>query len=319
MLIVRTPLRISLFGGGTDFPAYYEKHGGCVLSTAINKYIYVIISPRIDNKIRVSCTHIQTTHHVDRLKHELIREAMRLIGMPNGVEIITIGDVPSGMGLGSSSTVTVGLLKAMHIYCHDEVSDEIIAQEACRIERDVLKKPIGVQDQYIASYGGFRFINFLPNEIDVSKDMAKHRLALQERLMLFSTGTSRKAVDVLGEQQNRIAKNRHKLDEIRDIAIRATEMVCRASYDSVGHLLDDSWTIKRKLAPNITNPRIEQLYAKAMKAGALGGKITGAGGGGFLLIYSPLEKKDAIRKALKELKELPFAFEPDGSKVIFND
>jgi len=318
MLITRTPLRVSLFGGGTDFPAYYEKNGGCVLTTAINKYVYVIIKPRIDNKVRVSCTHIQTVRHTKDLKHELIREAMSLTGMPNGVEITTIGDIPAGMGLGSSSSIIVGLLKAMHIYCHNEVSDDIIAREACMIERDILHKPIGVQDQYIASYGGLRFIQFSNSGVSVSPDISNHRRALQDRFMLFSTGVTRKSSDVLTEQEHEIAKNRPILDEMRDLASFAFEKVSRASYDAVGHLLDRSWILKRKLASNITNPKIDRLYHKAMKAGALGGKVAGAGGGGFLLIYSPPEKKDAIRKALRELRELPFAFEPEGTKVILN-
>jgi D-glycero-alpha-D-manno-heptose-7-phosphate kinase len=319
MLITRTPLRVSLFGGGTDFPSYYEKNGGCVLTTAINKYIYVIIKPRIDNNVRVSYTHIETTHYFAKLKHELVREAIRLTGMPSGVEIITIGDVPAGMGLGSSSTVLVGLLKAMHTYCHNEVSDEIIAQEACTIERDVLNKPIGIQDQYIAAYGGLRFIQFSDEGVVVSEDLSEHRSPLQDRLMLFSTGVSRKSSDILTEQERKIAKNSHLLNEIRDIAYSAMKKVSEASYDDVGHLMDSNWKIKRKLASHITNPKVDELYEQAKKLGALGGKIVGAGGGGFLLIYSPLDKKDAIRSIFKEWKELPFSFEPEGTKVIFND
>jgi D-glycero-alpha-D-manno-heptose-7-phosphate kinase len=318
MLITRTPLRVSLFGGGTDFPSYYSKNGGCVLTTAINKYIYVIIKPRIDNNIRVSYTHIETTHYFAKLKHELVREAIRLTGLPNGVEIITIGDIPSGMGLGSSSTALVGLLKAMHVYCHNEVSDDVIAKEACAIERDMLNKPIGVQDQYIASYGGLRFIEFSNSGVVVSHDMEKHRLPLQDRFMLFSTDITRKSSTVLTEQKHKIDKNRPALDKIRGLALSAMKELSRASYDAVGLLLDESWTIKRGLASNVSNNKIDELYKKAKDAGALGGKITGAGCGGFLLIYSPPEKKDAIRNALKELKELPFAFEPEGTKVIFN-
>jgi len=317
MLITRTPLRVSLFGGGTDFPSYYKKNGGCVLPTAINKYVYVIIKPRTDNQIRVCHTHIETTHYFEKIKNDLIREAIRLTGLPNGVDIITIGDLPSGMGLGSSSSALVGLLKAMHVYCHNDVSNEVLAQEACMIERDILKRPIGVQDQYIAAYGGLRFIQFMKS-IWVGPDLKEHREALQERLLLFSTGVSRKSSDVLTEQVHKIAKNRHELDEMKDIASKGVERLCGAFYDAVGGLLDDSWRIKRKLAPNITNPKIEYIYDKAMRAGALGGKIVGAGAGGFLLIYCPLGKKDAIKRIFKGWNELPFALEPEGTKVIFN-
>ena len=318
MLITRTPLRVSLFGGGTDFPSYYEKNGGCVLTTAINKYVYVIIKPRIDNNIRVSHTHIETTHYFAKLKHELVREAIRLTGLPNGVEIITIGDLPSGMGLGSSSSVLVGLLKAMHVYCHNDVSNEVIAQEACSIERDVLHKPIGVQDQYIASYGGFRFIQFFDSGVRIGPDLKDDRSSVQDRLMLFSTGVARKSSNVLTEQVHKIAKNRPELDEMKELATSAINELSRASYDVVGGLLDTSWRIKRKLAPNITNPKIERIYDRAMRAGALGGKIVGAGGGGYLLIYCPLDKKDAIIRIFEGWDELPFALEPEGTKVIFN-
>ena len=317
MLITRTPLRIGLFGGGTDFPGYFKKEDGCVINTAINKYIYVVIKPRIDNKTRVSCTHIQTVNHIENIKHDLIREAIKKTNMPGGVEIITIGDVPAGTGLGSSSSVTVGLLKAMHEYTRNPVDNETLAQEACDIEINILKHPIGVQDQYAAAFGGFRFIEFKKNG-DVVLNKPSFYRDFNDRLMLFYTGIVRKAEDVLTEQTKKIFNNMELLTQVKEIAVQANNSLLLGDYDTVGYLLHETWKIKKQLASGITTKKIDSLYKMALDAGAYGGKISGAGGGGFLVVYAPLDKKDSVRKALKELREVPFRFELEGSKVIFN-
>ncbi|MFA5036110.1 MAG: hypothetical protein WC479_02945 [Candidatus Izemoplasmatales bacterium] len=239
---------------------------------------------------------------------------MKITKMPRGVEIYTMGDISAGTGLGSSSSVTVGLLKAMHEYVGNSVSQEQIAKEACEIEINILKKPIGVQDQYIASYGGFRFFDFKNETVSPCFDGRK----LNERLLMFFTGTVRKAESILTEQNNSIERNTETLGGISDIAHDALRRFSCGDYDGLGHLLYVSWNLKKKFASNISNDKIDYMYNLALKAGALGGKITGAGGGGYLLVYSPPEKRDSVRKALRKYRELPFNFEPDGSKVIFN-
>lgn len=316
MLIVQTPLRISLFGGGTDFPHYYDKYGGCALTTAIDKYIRVVIDPRIDGKTRISCTHIQKVNHVHNIKHNIIRETIKLSGMPMGTDILAVGDVPQGTGLGSSSTLAVGLLKAMRVYTNNDATPETIAREACTVERDILGSPIGVQDQYIASYGGFRFMEFGKSGVGVGESIPDTR-DLNDRLMLFYTGVSREASSILSEQVTKY--NDIFLNDIKEIAYMAKEELDKKNYDAIGSLLNESWEVKKKLASRITNDKIDESYQLAIDAGALGGKIAGAGGGGFLLVYSTLERKEAVRKALGKLRELPFRFEPSGSKVIFND
>jgi D-glycero-alpha-D-manno-heptose-7-phosphate kinase len=315
MLIVRTPYRLSLFGGGTDFPSYFNDHGGCVFSTAIDKYIYVIIKSRLDNKTRVSCTHIQTVNNIENLRHELIRESIKKTGIDKGIEIYTIGDIPAGTGLGSSSSVTVGLLKAMYEYMGNSVSYEKLARDACEIEIDTLKKPIGIQDQYIASYGGFRFFEFTSKGVTVSVNF-DGRL-LNERLMMFFTGITRKSETILSEQTKLVKTNTLLLNELKKIAKLAVREYSIGNYDSLGLLLDESWKIKKSLATDISNDKLDHMYDLAKKAGALGGKIAGAGGGGYLLLYVKPENKESVRRAMKGYPELFFKFEPNGSRVVF--
>lgn len=318
MLITQTPLRVSLFGGTTDFPAYFTKDGGCVLGSAIDKYIYVALNPRIDRRIRVSCTHIQTVSHLRNLRHDLVREAMKLTGIDHGLDIYTMGDIPAGTGLGSSSSVTVGLLKAMHVYTNNDVSAQTLAEEACHIELEVLKKPIGVQDQYLAAVGGFRFFTFDAEGVKFSQNNSRVANELNDRIMLFFTGVTRKSEDILREQDSKTKQNTPFLNEIKSLAYRAVKEIDDGNYDTMGTLLHQSWVLKQKLASGIANKRVGDLYEKALKAGALGGKIAGAGGGGFLLIYSPPENKKAVRGVLRELREVPFRFDPLGSRVIYS-
>lgn len=322
MIIVQTPLRVSLFGGGTDFPGYYRERGGCVLTTAIDKYVFVTIKRRFDDKLRVGYTRTELVDDVSQIEHELIREAFRLTGITSGVEITTMADIPSaGSGLGSSGAVTVGALHAMHAYQHEMPSAETLAREACKIEIERLGKPVGVQDQYIAAYGGFRWIEFAGDgSIGVERlslDPFVER-SLNDNLLLFFTGQTRDASHILTEQQANLSLQAPVLNALRDIAIEARREVAAGNLDSLGRLLDEGWTLKRRLASKISNGSIDALYERAQRAGALGGKITGAGGGGFLLLYCANGQRQSVREALRGLRELPFRFEPDGSKVIFD-
>lgn len=322
MIIVQTPLRVSLFGGGTDFKSFYCAEGGCALSSAIDKYIFVTIKKRFDRMLRIGYTRTEMVDRIDEIQHELIREALRKTGIREGVEVTTMGDIPSaGTGLGSSSTVTVGSLHAMYAYLGEMVSAEQLAQQACEIEIDVLKKPIGIQDQYIASYGGLRFFEFHTDgtvgteKICLDED---HTRRLNENLLLFYTGLTRRSSRILDEQKNNINNRLAVLREMKGLAIQAKSEVQNGNIDAIGHLLHESWLLKKQLASKITNHSIDEMYHRALQAGALGGKITGAGGGGFLLLYCPHEKQEAVRATLSHLQELPFKLEQDGTKVIFN-
>ncbi len=322
MIVVRTPLRLSFFGGGTDFAGYYNRQSGQVVSTAIDKYVYVIVKERFDDKIYVNYSQKEIVDRADELKHELVREAMRLTGVECGVEITTLADVPSsGTGLGSSSSVTVGVLQALYTYRGRIVEAERLAREACEIEIERCHKPIGKQDQYIAAYGGMRQIRFLPQEVVETVEIALREpeaQRLNRNLLLFYTNTTRASSSVLVEQQDNIPTRLGFLDALQDLAERGAACLRQGDLDDFGRLLHEGWELKKKLASGISNGRLDALYDTARQAGALGGKIAGAGGGGFLLLYCPLDKQEAVRQALGHLRELPFAFERDGSRVIFN-
>ena len=322
MIIVQTPLRISFFGGGTDFPDFFRKEGGCVLSSAIDKYIFVTIKKRFDRKLRIGYTQTEMVDDLDQIHHELIRESLRLARIDHGVEITTMGDIPSeGSGLGSSSTVTVGALHAMYAYLGEIVPVERLAREACEVEIEILKRPIGIQDQYIAAYGGLRFFEFLPNgqvtaeKIQLSSEAQR---ALNSNFMLFFTGMSRNSSTILKEQ---VGNLKDRLNELRELKYMAHEARCAietGNFDELGVLLHQSWELKKRLAGTISNGQINEIYESARGAGAIGGKIAGAGGGGFFLLYVPIEHQNKVRTKLNGLQELPFRLEADGTKVIFN-
>ena len=322
MIIVQTPLRVSLFGGGTDFPSYFRKEGGCVLSTAIDKYIFVTVKKRFDDLLRVGYTRTEMVANVDEIQHELFREALRVTGIGHGVEITSMGDIPAeGSGLGSSSTVTVGSLHALYTLLGEIVPAERLAREACDIEIKSLEKPIGIQDQYIAAYGGMRLIEFHRDGLVSMKKIEleeAYKRRLNENLLLFFTGKTRIAATILQEQVNNIKARKTTLRRMAEMADIACKELQSGNPDVIGELLHEAWALKKQLASGISNGEIDMLYDAARNAGAIGGKITGAGGGGFLLVYCPHEKQDAVRAALKGLRELPFNLEQDGSKVIFN-
>jgi len=322
MIIVQTPLRVSFFGGGTDLRSFFAVEGGCVLSSAIDKYIFITIKKRFDQLLRIGYTRTEMVESVGEVQHELIREALHKTGISRGVEVTTMGDIPSaGSGLGSSSTVTVGALHAMYTFLGEIVPAERLAREACEIEIDILGKPIGVQDQYIAAYGGLRFMEFtlagqvLCERIDLGSDLLRR---LNESLLLFFTGVTRQADSILGEQKRNINDRMAILREMKQMAYTARDELRAGNLEAMGRLLHEGWQLKKQLASQISNGAIDEMYQTARRAGALGGKITGAGGGGFLLLYCLPERREAVRDALKPLQELPFQLERDGTKVILN-
>ena len=322
MIVTQTPLRLSFFGGGTDFPDYYRVGGGAVLTTAIDKYVYVIIKERFDDDIYINYSIKEIVQSVDAIRHDLVREAMRIAGVGRGVEITTLADVPStGTGLGSSAAVTVGLLHALHTYRGRLVDARTLAEQACRIELEILDRPIGRQDQYISAFGGLRAINFHADDrIEVRHVRASPESLrrLQNRLLVFFTGRTRSSASILGRQQQRIEQSRDNLDRLRDVAREAHDLLAAGRLDEFGQLLDTAWGYKKALAEGVSDSAIDDLYAQARAAGALGGKIAGAGGGGFLVFYVPPSRQDDVRHALAPLRELPVAFDPGGARVVFN-
>lgn len=324
MIISRTPLRISFVGGGSDLPAFYRQEQGATLSTAINKYIYITVNKKFDHKIRASYSITEIVDHVNMVKHELIREALKRVGLDRGIEITSISDIPSqGTGLGSSSSYTVGLLNALYAYVGMHVGAERLAREACQIEIEICGKPIGKQDQYIAAYGGLQFIRFNPDEsvfVDPVICSTETKRRLQQRLLLLYTGLTRSADEILEEQQYNTHTDRERRLHLRQMVGLAHEMqraLSRNDLDSFGALLHEGWELKKRLASGISNARIDEWYERARRHGALGGKITGAGGGGFLLLYAEPEHHAAICAALPELRPVRFCFEPQGSKIIY--
>jgi D-glycero-alpha-D-manno-heptose-7-phosphate kinase len=322
MIITQTPLRVGLVGGGTDLPDYYREHGGRVLNCAIDKYVYVIVKQRFDDDIYVNYSQKEIVSRVEELKHDLVREAMYMTGVRSGVEITMLADIPSaGSGLGSSSSVTVGLLHALWAYQGHHASAEELAEGACTIEIDRCGKRIGRQDQYIAALGGIRDIRFGPGDRVIAEEvnisMAERR-ALQDQLMLFFTGITRSATAILAEQSSNVAGSLEELDGLRDLATRAADGLRRGSIAAVGEAMRDSWTLKRKLATGVTNEAIDRAVDLALEAGATGAKVTGAGGGGFLVVICPPGSQTAVRESLSHLRELPVRLDRLGSRVVFN-
>jgi D-glycero-alpha-D-manno-heptose-7-phosphate kinase len=322
MIITQTPLRIGLLGGGTDLPSYYLEHGGRVLNCAIDKYIYVIVKQRFDDEIYVNYSKKEIVSRVADIEHELVREAMLMTGVTGGVEITTLADIPSsGSGLGSSSAVTVGLLHALYAYTGRQVSAEELAEGACRIEIERCGKPIGKQDQYIAALGGIRDLRFGPGE-DVSHEelglSASERVALQQQMMLFYTGITRRADNILAEQNANVSATLPQLDLLRDLAGFAAKRLRSGDVDAIGPALRESWEAKRQLASGVSNSQVDGAVTRALEAGASGVKLTGAGGGGFLVVLCPMERQRAVRGSLADMRELPIRLERFGSRVVLN-
>jgi D-glycero-alpha-D-manno-heptose-7-phosphate kinase len=323
MIVCRTPLRVSLVGGGTDLPDFYQEHGGCVVGGAISASTYVIVKKRFDDKIICNYTRKETVDRPEKVKHDLIREALLMTGVTWGTEITTLADVPAtGTGLGSSSSITVGLLNALYHYTNNPQPLSQLALKACEIEIERLKRPIGIQDQWFCALGGFRGLEFedrfgyMPRQYPV---LPGHYAGLEERLLLFYTGIARKSEEILDGQKKKIPEKKALLERLRDTAKDClTRFVNANAVQYVPGYLKDGWEIKQRLAPGISSPEIDAIYRKGIAAGARGGKLVGAGGGGMMLFYVEPEKKHAVRHALRDLRELPFRFTPWGSHVLLN-
>ena len=323
MIISRTPFRISFVGGGSDMSTFYEKHRGAVLSTSINKYMY-ISSHRFFNKhqIQVKYSRTETVGNLDELQHPLLREALRKTGITGGIEISSIADIPAGTGMGSSSSFTVGLLHNLYAINRKYVSHEELAREACEIEIDILKEPIGKQDQYAAAYGGLNVIYFNQNgSVQVEPLYIKQSVyrALEENLIMFYVGNQRKASNILAEQKKNASQaDKHTiLCEMVALVDEMRDTLYAEDLSRFGTLLHQNWTLKQKLASKISNDEINDVYNAGLKNGATGGKLLGAGGGGFMLFYCEKEKQASLIEALKKYPTFDFKFERDGSKIIY--
>jgi len=324
LIISRTPLRVSFAGGGTDLPAFYLEEPGAVVSTAISRGIYITTNRKFDSQLRVSYSITEIVDKAQDVKHEIVRECLKYVGIGGGIEITSISDIPSsGTGLGSSSTYTVGLLNALYAYVGKHAGPERLAREACEIEIEILKKPIGKQDQYAAAYGGLQYIQFNPDGsvfVDPVMCDVKTKQRLEDRILMLYTGTTRSADNILNEQSRNTASDQEKkraLRKMKDLADQAKKALESNSLDDFGRLLDEGWHLKKSLASGISNPVIDDWYDTARKHGALGGKILGAGGGGFLMLYAHPEQHEIICEALPDLKRTSIQLEPQGSKIIF--
>lgn len=327
MIITKTPFRITLGGGGTDLPSFYREHGGFVLAVAIDKYMYLNVNtPILDDLIRVQYNRTELVHHVDEIQHTLVREALHFFHIENGIEIVSIADIPAGTGLGSSSCYLVGLLNAMHTLTRTPVSTQELAEEACHIELERLHKPIGKQDQYMAAFGALTALEIAKDgKVTVSHPPLSMELVdtLESNILLFYTGAARDAVTILSEQDG-ATKSKDKvvvgsLREIKDIGIEIGNAIIKGDVRRFGEMLDVHWQMKKKLSGGISSPEIDAWYELAKRNGAIGGKICGAGGGGFLMLYCE-ENKHRLRDAMRRagLRELKFRFEFEGSKVVFD-
>ena len=322
MIITRTPLRVSFAGGGTDLPDFYRAYGGgAVTSAAIDRYIHVLVNEKFDKSIRVAYSRTENVENLADLRHGLVREAMRLTGLREAIEVHTIADIPSeGTGLGSSSTLTVGLLNAFYAYQGMLKEPAELAREACEIEIERLGGASGKQDQYIAAFGGTQYFEVHPDDsVRVAPiPLSTHdREALSEHLSLYYTGLTRRAQDLLQRQSERTSENRPALERMRALAREARDAIARADFARLGAILDEGWTLKRGLSSGISNDAIDAQYAAAKAAGAWGGKITGAGGGGFFLLVHPPERSHEIARALAPMERTPVRITPEGSRILF--
>jgi D-glycero-alpha-D-manno-heptose-7-phosphate kinase len=324
VIISRTPLRVSFLGGGSDLPSYYRQHGGAVLSTAIDQSVYVTVSRKFDDAVRVSYSRTEEVAHASQIEHPLVREALAKLNIEGGIEITSVADIPAkGTGLGSSSSFTVGLLNALHAYSGRHVPAAKLAQESCEIEIERCAEPIGKQDQYAAAFGGFNFIRFHPDDtVEVKKVLCSPQVTadLQDRLLYFYTGLTRSASALLHQQSAEMVVSKDKsnaMGEMVRLAESAYTDLCAGKIDALGAMLHDAWQIKKQMTNGISNSLIDEAYDAAISAGAEGGKLLGAGGGGFLMFYAPPERHESIRRALHTLRETPFRFVPHGSGIIF--
>jgi D-glycero-alpha-D-manno-heptose-7-phosphate kinase len=322
VIITRTPLRVSFAGGGTDLPSFYRQYdGGAVVSAAIDKYIHVLVNDKFDNSIRVAYSRTENVDDLEQLQHGLAREAMRLTGVKGKIEVHTIADIPSeGTGLGSSSTLTVGLLNALYHYQGKLREARELAEEACRIEIEVLGGTLGKQDQYAAAFGGLHYYEFRADDsvrvVPLPLSIREQGL-LADHLSLFYTGITRSAQGLLKQQDARTESNKDSLFRMRSLAGESRDAIVARDWARLGALLDEGWHLKRGLTSGVSTSAIDEVYAKAKAAGAYGGKITGAGGGGFLLVVHPPERSTQVAEAVSPWKRLPVRISSEGTQAHF--
>lgn len=321
MIGSRTPFRISFIGGGSDLRDFYSRSPGCVISTSIDKYMYIFVHPFFDDRIQVKYSKTELVNNIMEIRHPIVREVLNKFRL-KGLDINSIADIPSGTGLGSSSSYTVGLLNALYKYTGKTVSKEKLAIEACKVEINQLKEPIGKQDQFAASYGGLNLIRFFDNEKVIVEPIKLNENAnriFQENLLMFYTGVVRSASDILHEQKSNIANDNDRFQyqlEMTGLVHGARQSLVDSNFDKFGEILDQNWKLKKKLSKKISNANFDDIYDLAKKNGAIGGKMLGAGGGGFFLFYCPKDKQNQLKSAMRGLKEIPFCFEEQGSKII---
>jgi D-glycero-alpha-D-manno-heptose-7-phosphate kinase len=324
VIISRTPFRVSFFGGGTDYPDWYREHGGAVLSTAIDKYCYISVRelpPFFEHRFRLVYSIVENVKEVGEIVHPAARGVLETLGVTRGLEIHHDGDLPARSGVGSSSAFTVGLICAIYALEGRYASKEALANEAIHIEQCVLREPVGVQDQISAAFGGFNHITFRADGVYQVRPMIlpPERLgALQDHLMLFFTGISRTAAEIAQTQIDNLKNRAAELHALREMVDRAIAILSSASADMAdfGRLLGEGWTLKRRLSERVTNSTVDGLYEAAVRAGAIGGKLLGAGGGGFLLLFVRPEQQPRVREALRNLIQVPFKFDMSGSRVV---
>jgi D-glycero-alpha-D-manno-heptose-7-phosphate kinase len=324
LIITRTPFRVSFFGGGSDLSAFYTSNQGAVLSTSIDRYMYLSAHPYFDrDRIHLKYSRTETVADVAELAHPIVRRVMERLGVKSGIEIASTADIPAGTGLGSSSAFTVGMLHLLYAYQGRSVSPGTLAAEASAIEIEDLGAPIGKQDQYASAYGGLNFIRFFSDEsVDVAPLVISTdcRRRLQESLLMFFTGKQRSASAVLAEQKVALTSDDAKRQVVRDmvdLAYRARALLENDDVEGFGRLLDRAWALKRTLTDSVSTALVDDMYERAMSSGAWGGKLLGAGGGGFLLFAAPVSAHAAIREALRGSRELPIQLDRGGSKVVY--
>lgn len=323
MIITRTPFRISFAGGGTDLECFHAQEPGAVLSTAIDKFMYLTVKERFGDSFRISYSQTELVDRPEQIEHPIVRECLESLGIRRGLEIVSVADLPSQSGMGSSSSFTVGLLHALHVLQGRVVRPEKLAQQACNVEIERLHEPIGKQDQYIAAYGGLKFIQFQPDGNVFVDPVVCQRGTWEElnrRLLLFFTGKTRRASSVLKKQKSNCEQRRPALRELCRIAYEMRDILTSGNdLNAFGKLLHEAWQTKKSLETSISNGTIDSIYNRGIEAGALGGKLLGAGDGGFVLFFCEPHLQARLRNALSDLTEVPFSMEPEGSKIIFVD
>ena len=325
MIISQTPLRISFVGGGTDFEEFYRQYPGRVLSTSIDKHFYISLNPRFDGTIKLNYSETELVDNPSQIKHPLVRAALEEVGVVKGIDIVSLADLPArktGLGLGSSSSFSVGLMNALYSFTGQYASPDILAEKACKVEIEKAGSPIGKQDQYAVAFGGLNLITFNTNgKIDVEpvylhpqvkKDFERHFLA-------FFTGKERSANTILTEQSKNISEKFNTLKQMSDLVLDFKVALEKGNFQETGRLLHKNWLLKKELASSISSTQIDEMYNKALSAGAWGGKILGAGGGGFLLVMASPDKHSQIKEALAEYQLINFRFTEAGSKIIFKN